>query len=462
MKLVSRTGQRERETGLAAIGSLLRSRKRKPAVSDPGKEAHDIGARSEHLNEKLDLALRSIAQVSDIAALLQQMRDPIADEFAERRAEHAALQTVRAEAAATAEKLGDLQLQHRELIARLAAADTALAAAASEAEGQAIRLGARESQLQDMRSDRDQLRAQLGELSAAHREAMTRLSHLEEESTDLKKRLESSEQRRREREAQLATEQQARQLLEQENAVLSKRCDHVGADCARLTSLTSQLEESLTVAQARCQALDSALLAAESEAAKAARAFEARLESAGAEKSALDARLEMALARNTQLETTGANLNERLAEVTAQHSSAERARSEVALSLERAKAESETVREELQIARLEMAALEQARSAAVERADELSQLAHSRDLVIRRTEHRLEALKERLDNAQAEHVRKRAGLEERLTALQGQLEEERAARGVAEGSLETARRDRSRLQGELLDSYEPGVALAGE
>ncbi len=462
MKLVSRTDQRERETGLRAIGGLLRSKKPKRAPADPGKEAHDIGARFEHVNEKLDLALRSIAQVSDIGALLEQMRDPIGAEFAERRAEHAALQTARTEVSATRERLSELELQHRDVAARLTAAETALATAASEAEAQTIRLGARDVQLQDMRAERDQLRAQLSELTAAHREAATRLGHFEEEATDLKQRLEASEQRRRERDGQLASEQQARQLLEQENAVLSKRCDHLGADCARLTSLSGQLEESLSVAQARAQALDSALLAAEAEAAKTARSFESRLEVAGADRSGLEARLETALARNAQLEATGAALNERLAEATAQQSGAERARADIAVSLERSKAEAETVRDELQIARLEITTLEQARSAAVERADELAQLAHSRDLVIRRTEHRLEALKERLDNAQTEHARKRAGLEERLAALQGQLEEERAARGVAEGSLETARRDRSRLQGELLDSYEPGVALAGE
>jgi len=462
MKLVSRTDQRERQTALAAIGGLLRSKKRKRVDPDPGREAHDIGARFEHVNEKLDQALRSIAQVTDIAALLQQMRDPIAEEFTERRAEHAALQTVRAEAAVTSERLKELQGQHRDTTARLASAETALATAVSEADAQAIRLGARDVQLQEMRTDRDQLRAQLAELTAAHREAVTRLGHAEEETSDLKQRLEGSEQRRRERDAQFTTEQQARQLLEQENAVLSKRCDHLGAECARLTSLSSQLDENLLAAQAHVQALDGALLTAESETAKAARAFEARLEAASADRSALEARLETALARSAQLETTGATLNERLAEATAQHSGAERARADIALSLERARAEAETLREELQIARMEIANLEQARAAAVERADELGQLAHSRDLVIRRTEHRLEALKERLDNSQAEHSRKRAGLEERMAALQGQLEEERAARGVAEGSLETARRDRSRLQGELLDSYELGVALAGE
>ena len=94
--------------------------------------------------------------------------------------------------------------------------------------------------------------------------------------------------------------------------------------------------------------------------------------------------------------------------------------------------------------RRDFLALEAARAAAVERADELARLAASRESGAKRAERQIAVLKERLEGAQADHVRKQALLDDRLSKMQSQYERERAERAMIEGALETARRDRGR------------------
>jgi hypothetical protein len=53
-------------------------------------------------------------------------------------------------------------------------------------------------------------------------------------------------------------------------------------------------------------------------------------------------------------------------------------------------------------------------------------------------------LRDRLEAAQSENAQRRTSMEERLSALESGLERERAERTIAEGALESLRRERLR------------------
>ena len=110
--------------------------------------------------------------------------------------------------------------------------------------------------------------------------------------------------------------------------------------------------------------------------------------------------------------------------------------------------------------RVRLATVESARTAAVERSDQLSKQLQTTEIALKRGETRAAELRERLEAAQAENAHRRSTLEERLANLEAGLERERAERTIAEGALESLRRERGRTGGEHATS-EPIAAAHG-
>jgi crescentin len=234
-----------------------------------------------------------------------------------------------------------------------------------------------------------------------------------------------------------------RVLTDQELGVLQKRLEQVNLETAQLGGRLAQVDEQLVAERRRVAELEAALLAAHNDSTRAARLLEGRMEVQRAAQSSVEGRLEAALARIAKLDELNMGLTSRLAEAALRASAAEDERAGLVQAAERAEALARTFEQEAATLRREFLSLEAARAAAVERADELGRLAQSRDTSVKRAERQIAALKERVESSQADHARMRTVLDERLNKMQSQFERERAERAIAEGALETARRDRN-------------------
>ena len=89
--------------------------------------AHEIGARFELVNEKLDNAQQVAEEIRSLITLLGDLRAPIFEEFRERRIEHAELQALLSTAETMRQRLEALERDNVELNARAAGAEAALA-----------------------------------------------------------------------------------------------------------------------------------------------------------------------------------------------------------------------------------------------------------------------------------------------------------------------------------------------
>lgn len=421
----------------------VRKTERAPVAPEPLKAAFEIGARYELVAEKLESAQRVVDELRQLAGLIGEIRGPILEEFRERRTEHASLQAALAAVESSRVRIEELEQANLELSTRALSAETAGADFEARAAGLDTLLRARDGEIEQLRLERAEHRARLSELDEAHASVLTRFSDMEAEAAALTARAELAEQARREADALAGRLGQERLLNEQEFGVLQKRLEQANLENAQLGGQLAQVDELLMSERRRVADLEAALLAAQNESTRAARLLEGRLEVQRAAQSSVEGRLEAALARIAKLDELNMGLTARLAEAALRATAAEDERAALVQSEERAQALARTCEQEAETLRREFLALEAARAAAVERADELARLAQSRDTAVKRAERQIAALKERLETGQADHARKRAVLDERLNKVQTQFERERAERAIVEGALETARRDRA-------------------
>src|SRR6202012_2230329 len=129
----------------------------------------------------------------------------------------------------------------------------------------------RDLEIEQLKIERAERRAQVAELEEARETAVSRVADLEEDTTALRARAEQGERRYRESEALAAKLQQDRVLAEQEHAVLQKRLEQSNAENVGLSGRVAYLDEQLTFERKRSLDLDSARLAAEAEITKISR-----------------------------------------------------------------------------------------------------------------------------------------------------------------------------------------------
>jgi crescentin len=106
--------------------------------------------------------------------------------------------------------------------------------------------------------------------------------------------------------------------------------------------------------------------------------------------------------------------------------------------------------------------LEQARTALSERNNAVTKTLKSREASLARAEEKTAALTERNGHLEADVQVSRTNIEKRVEELNSSLQRERMERAVAEGALEAARKDNSRLQSEvaaLRSTLRRGVSL---
>jgi crescentin len=447
MKLGFKSEQQQPREGDSRRGSrffAVRDKLRSPAPAEPLQVAHEIGARYELVSEKLESAQRVADEIRILATLIGEIRDPIVEEFRERRAEHSELQAALAALETARQRLDELERANLDLVSRAATAEAGLADTESRAAALETIVNDRDSEIEQFRLERSERRGQFNDLEQAHKSALARLSDLEEEVVTLRARAETAELRQRESEALAAKLQQERMLTAQESAVLQKRLEQANVETVQLGGRVAQLDEQLSAERRRVGELEASLLTAESDAAKTVRFLEGRLETQMSNQTSVEGKLEAAIARATKLDELNTSLTHRLAEAALRQKTSEDERLELVVAQERALANARAREQETEAMRREFLSLEAARAAAVERADELARLAQSRETVVKRAERQIAGLKERLEVAQADHARKRAVLDDRLDKVQTQFERERAERAIVEGALETARRDRGR------------------
>ena len=424
-RVLSRNGKGERAAQAAAAAT----------VGANFDNAGVIGERFETIQDSLDQMAEMARYFGTFESLLGQLRGPLDAEFQSRRDSHVELINLRA--------------ANVEIDGRLAALNTearALADALAEAEGRVEELTARNGEhtaaLQDARLETDRLRSELSQtmaraetLETSQRAADQRIRELEQDQDALRNQLKQAEGLRTESEGARTQLQRDHALVAEENTILRRRMDEVGAEIAALARTSAANEGLLATERARASS-------EQSETARAMRALETQVETARAEIAALSSRLDTATARANGLEVLNTEQAARLSELQAGQHAAERKAEGLQIAVDRALERVKGLEVEAEDARQRQAGMEVARLAAVDRAETLSKAAATHDKAIARAEDRMLKLQAKLAAAQDDHHAKAQTLMQQAAALRAELERARAEGAMSAAALEAARRER--------------------
>lgn len=462
MRLLSK-GERNTKSGVKPV--MLAAENERPeapeGVDRLVEATQAIGVRYETIHGGLDSISRMVEHLRAIEPLLTEIRAPVAEEFEARRAEHAELISLRAAFDQASRQLAAVQAEERELSARLAASDAALTE--SDARRQALDVALEDGALEidRLRNGLQQSELKTGGLEAALRDATARGEHLAQDVEALRLQTQDIDTRRGEAEAALARANQQSALMVEESATLKKRLEQAGSDVARLSRIETELEAQVASERARLLASENALATFQSDSARVVRGLEAQVEAGRTEVSALQTRLETATGRADKLEEMTGQISARLNESSAQQQAVERRAGDLNVALERALERVRNLEDEVEDLRARHAGVDTARAAAIERADQLAKTVGAHEKALKRGEERAVQLRARFETLQASEDEVRRHHDDKVAELQTEIERIRAEAALAEGALESARRDRSRLQMALLGATSDDLAVAG-
>ncbi|KQY35983.1 intermediate filament-like cell shape determinant CreS [Caulobacter sp. Root1455] len=460
MRLLSK-GDRNTKGGVKPV-MLAAENDRLEADSDRLVEATQaIGVRYETIHGGLDSISRVVEHLRAIEPLLSEIRGPVAEEFEARRAEHAELISLRANFEQASRQLAAAQAEERELSAKLATADAALTESDARRQSLDVALEDGALEIDRLRNGLQQSELKVGGLEAALRDATARAEHLTQDVETLRFQTQDIDARRGESEAALAAAKQQSALQVEELGTLKKRLEQAGADIARLSRVETELEAQIATERARVLAADNALTTVQADSARTIRGLEAQVESGRAEVLALQTRLETATGRADKLEEMNAQISARLNESSAQQQAVERRAGDLNVALERALERVRNLEDEVEDLRGRHAGVDTARAAAIERADQLAKTVVAHEKALKRAEERAAQLRTRFEALQASEDETRRAHDEKVTEMQTEIERIRSEAALAEGALESARRDRSRLQMALLGATSDDVQAAG-
>jgi crescentin len=460
MRLLSK-GDRNTKGGVKPV--MLAAENDRPAsegVDRLVEATQAIGVRYETIHGGLDSISRVVEHLRAIEPLLAEIRAPVAEEFEARRVEHAELISLRAAHDQAARLLAAAQAEERELSAKLAAADAALVE--SDARRQALDVALEDGALEidRLRNGLQQSDLKVGGLEASLRDATGRADHLSQDVETLRAQTQDIDARRGESEAALAAAKQQSALQVEEISTLKKRLDQAVSDVARLSRIETELEAQIAGDRARLLAADNALATFQADSARTIRGLEAQVEASRTEVSALQTRLETATGRADKLEEMNGQISARLNDSSAQQQAVERRAGDLNVALERALERVRNLEDEVEDLRGRHAGVDTARAAAIERADQLAKTVGAHEKALKRAEERAAQLRTRFEALQASEDETRRAHDEKVAEMAAEIERIRSEAALAEGALESARRDRSRLQMALLGATSDDMAAA--
>ena len=235
-------------------------------------------------------------------------------------------------------------------------------------------------------------------------------------------------------------------LLETDKSSMQTALDQTLAESPRLSRRLTESESALTAARARLEQTEIGLASAESERAALGAARDEANERHQSESYALNLRLEAMRSRAGTAEKLLSEVRQSLVARTEEIRVSERKVVEATI----ARNATEKTVDRLTAARDALEAkvkeLEQARAMLLERSNGLAEAAKARETSLTHAEHKIKSLTDRIDQLEHDSRTYRAKTVKRIDDLNETLQRERVEYAVAQGALETNRRDYARLR----------------
>ncbi len=409
-----------------------------------------IGGENELLRNLLLDANAKAGELDAVKAAVARLVEPVSKAlraFETERAEKVGLQTVLNN---TRTAYGKLRNEVAELEKRAAAAEqdgetlrrdlTAAQEAVRTAEAAkaafAVETAARKAQIADLEG---RLAQESGETKLAR-----------EENRRQSERLAAADKRIVTAESDLNSTRQRLLMTEDEKRAQQAALEKTSAESARIARKLAEMETAFIATQGRLRQAETNIAEANGEASRLQAALDEANERRELDVATQRVRFDTLQARTTASEKLLAEAHEHLVARAEEirdydHRNTELARERDALSARLADLEAGRIARESQFQELE-----QVRAALLERGSSLARAFSVKDAALARAEETIASLNDRVAGLEETLAAERESLEQGIEELTAALKREKMERAVAEGALESARKDFARLLRELM------------
>jgi crescentin len=417
----------------------------------------DIGARLGEDNEALRNLLidtdRRIAALDDVKDAFRSLIDPIGSALR-------ALEQEKSDNVGLRNSLSELRVSHDTAHTEGEALEKKVAELDSDGQSLRRELALLQQVARGLESDKAELtsevaavRAEIANLESQLAQETASARSLGEANQILVDHANSADKRIVELQADSALTREKVSLLETDKRSLQTALDQTLAENSRLSRRLTESETALAAARARLEQTEIALASVENERVALCAARDEANERHQSEGYALNLRLEAMRSRASTAEKLLSEVRQSLVARTEDIRVAERKAVEATI----ARNSTEKTVERLTVARDLLDArtkeLDQVRVALTERANSLAETVKARETSLAHAEQKIKSLTDRVDQLEHDSRTYRSRTVKRLEDLNEALQRERVELAVAQGALETTRRDYARLQRGL--SVEP-------
>jgi crescentin len=291
--------------------------------------------------------------------------------------------------------------------------------------------------------------AEIADLQRRLQHDSAELQNTREENRRMSERVLSADKKMVQVEAEIAAARQKATLAERERATTQNTLDEALAEQSRMSHRLVEADNALTAANTRLRQLEASLNETETERARLAQASDAAKEKHLSEINTLRMRFE---ALNTRSGTTEKLLDEARQTLTARADeirSYERRMSEATLVRNMVEGKLSQIEAGLAERDAQIRDLDQARTTLTDRNQALTKAVSTRESAFNRAQEKIGSLEERVELLERELKATRDSSELQIEELNTQLHRERVERTMAEGALDSARTDVTRLSREL-------------
>ncbi len=413
----------------------------------------DVGSRIGEENEALRNLLfdtgRKINELDDLKIAFEKIVDPFNNALRaleQEKSQNLSLDSQLAESRAAADALR-AQFYTVEKKATLLEAEQERLREDLELAREAAR--ALETQRNDLSQQISNQNTHIGELERELAHETSLRKSLADNKQSLTEQLDGAEKRNVTLDGDLALARERIALLEDEKQTLQSSLEQSLAEISRLTRRLTDTDNTLAATRAQVARVDGNFAEAHADRARLSAALDETREQQQAERNSLNMRLEALLSRAATAEKLLAEARQTLIARTEEVRAFDRKAVEATIVKNNAEKRLAQIEASHEIRERQIKDLEQSRAALVERANALTKTLKARETALARSEERLAALTERTAHLEADFQANRSNVEKRVEDLNTALQRERMERAVVEGALEAARKDGSRLQGEV-------------
>ena len=409
-----------------------------------------IGGDNESLRNLMLDAEAKIGELDTIKAAVGKLVDPLAKTLRALEAEKAEKINLQTVLANTRTAYGKLRNEVAEMEKKTAASEQQCKALRQELGTTQSLLRSTETTKAEISIDIAARRAQIVELELRLAQETGEAKSLRDENRRLDERLAITDKRIIALESDINAARQRLQTAEDEKRAQQTSLNKASADVARLSRKLTETEASLAAAQGRLRHVEANFVEASTERSRLVAALDEANERHAHELSNQHMRFDALQARATSTENLLVEAREHLLARAEEIRGYDRSTGELALERDALQSRVADLEADRIQRESELREIDQARTALADRSATLARAYAGKEAALARAEDTIAALEARVADLENARIADRQVSEQQAEEFNAALRREKLERAVAEGALETGRKDFSRLMREVM------------